>query len=573
MYVQTDRSYQKCATYYCRPCGKEIQFQTQTCKKKVLRHESYKTHVQGLAKLRGTLVQAPSRAGVATAATGTSQACSGILASKHPLQQTITLFVQHGQPRMHYAKGETDPLEDIRFEVLSNDISIRHAKCKGVAGESMTACSECVQACKARTFKVAIAKQAYMIDLTMLTSRCYHSTAQELERFRAALPERDYQDARLALDLAALKNIAKKSLRTALDFQCFISVDTVPCELFADVHKWWTKDGKDLFRTPDAAATAFDLFDISPEAQEELEPPAVGAAKEQQAATEVLHQLQDRAQVIADIAAMERPQDHEAQNEEVMEVVPQQADVESRPEAVAEETADTVVSVVPTNLTNVLQAARVNGGDIFDLDSASASGQTAMLQRVLHMSGFLRSFIRHARAQEGLLSLATLNSKPAPLNSWNEREHMLAAARRAANVSQVRLSRAQAWQSSQERLATDVRPRNSVATDADPGLVPPTHYFPCGKDRFQIVAHLWGGQVCIGLILSAFRGALVRKQGSSETTVRTARPFPDDLPCTSTRMVRISACIFNPTTAEYATSCAELCMQLGTIQSNTVTLC
>ena len=217
--------------------------------KKVLRHESYKTHVQGLAKLRGTLVQAPSRAGVATAATGTSQACSGILASKHPLQQTITLFVQHGQPRMHYAKGETDPLEDIRFEVLSNDISIRHAKCKGVAGESMTACSECVQACKARTFKVAIAKQAYMIDLTMLTSHCYHSTAQELERFRAALPERDYQDARLALDLAALKNIAKKSLRTALDFQCFISVDTVPCELFADLHKWWTKEGKDLFRT------------------------------------------------------------------------------------------------------------------------------------------------------------------------------------------------------------------------------------------------------------------------------------------------------------------------------------
>ena len=49
------------------------------------------------------------------------------------------------------------------------------------------------------------------------------------------------------------------------------------------------------------------LFDISPEAQEELEPPAVGATKEQQAATEVLHQLQDRAQVIADIAAMERP--------------------------------------------------------------------------------------------------------------------------------------------------------------------------------------------------------------------------------------------------------------------------
>ena len=34
---------------------------------------------------------------------------------------------------------------------------------------------------------------------------------------------------RPALDLAALKNIAKKSLRTALDFQCFISVDTVPC--------------------------------------------------------------------------------------------------------------------------------------------------------------------------------------------------------------------------------------------------------------------------------------------------------------------------------------------------------
>ena len=199
-------------------------FKPRLCQKKVLRHESYKTHVQGLAKLRGTLVQAPSRAGAATAATGTSQACSGILASKHPLQQTITLFVQHGQPRMHYAKGETDPLEDIRFEVLSNDISIRHAKCKGVAGESMTACSECVQACKARTFKVAIAKQAYVIDLTMLTSHCYHSTAQELERFRAALPERDYQDARLAgqdLDrYLRIKNNLELCRAVAAKFEC-----------------------------------------------------------------------------------------------------------------------------------------------------------------------------------------------------------------------------------------------------------------------------------------------------------------------------------------------------------------
>ncbi|CAE7364026.1 INVS [Symbiodinium sp. CCMP2592] len=1109
VYVQTDRSYQKSATYYCRPCGKEIQFQTATCKKKILRHEAYKTHIQGLAKLRGTLVQAPSRAGAAIVASDTSQPCSGILASKHALHESITLFVQHGQPRMHYAKGETDPLEAIRFEVLSSDISIRHAKCLGVVGQSMTACSECVQASKAKSFKLAVAKQAYVIDLCMLTHHCYHSTAQELEEFRAALPGRDYQlaglagqdldrylriknnlevcraiaskfectpawrvsdslrrlfelwlhrphrshstdteaeahsslvrgmaaslvagrcrekdlvlaarvaagalradvivqslctsflskmvkglrdvrqkttgeftdyevlseslttlgrheevvnllktfkvnpkklkvlslhndryplpyaclsnkaqirenclraashlrnvrgltmngdgtlqdawdpdqdysildpashdkhslpadrlaklamhvcmqrcdnrswvfdilvvprapaagkactasetlemvadvfqeattaaggvaphglafdggsnnqrllqiflghsDLRLqeslpffkdcviddmlqqlpfwphrflrhdhrilvafngayhyqkryslahlagcrkirhgalfadlsielcsglphsaylvsdaqsdlaaaqrmstpfvgrqwqspgvllhafvgalicscttaspgfsredlclnamsamyllllhraeaarqwpewaernrkslsditvkngvalmhfvvvaclcddteprslqelaiehhfgrlkvlqlsrmpeaalqercssfarpALDMDTLKNIAKKALRTALEFQCFISVDTAPSELYGDFQKWWRKQGMDLFRSPDAAANAFDLFDITPELEEDLEPPAVGDTKEQRAATEVLHQVQDRAQLIADIKAMENPdaqdiQDEAGKEDEEKQVVPQQADKEpheSPPEAVA---------AVPTSLSNVLQAAKVNGGDIFDLDSASAAGQTAMLQRVLHMSGFLRSFIRHARAQEGLLSLSTLNSQPAPLNSWNEREHQLAIARRAANVSQVRLSRAQAWQSSQQRLAVDVRPRNSLATEADPGLSPPTTYFPCGKDRFQIVAHLWGGQVGIGLILTVFRGALVKKPNSSELTVRTARPFPDDLPCASTRMVHIAGCIFNPTTAEYATSCAELCM-------------
>ena len=1156
VYVQTDRSLLKSATYFCRACNKEIQFQTQSCKKKVLRHESYQSHIKGLAKLRGTLLQAPSRAGAVVLGSSGSEPCCGIMASKHPLKESIESFVQHGQPRMQHAPQEKDPLEDIRFEVLSQDIGIRSAKCQGQAG-SMTACGPCVQAAKEKGFKAAVAKMAYTIDLCLLTFHSSCSTAQEFESFKASLKERDYyvsglagqdwdrylkipskldlcravaskleampawrvsaslsrffeqwlkkphrthstdteaeaytslvrdlgaqvlsgkckdtdlqlasrvaagalrsdaiveslvtsflskmhcglQSARQttsafadyealseslgtlgrsqevadllrtfkvnpkklqalsmfnekyplpyaalsnlaglqencrralshlrmagsrphliidettwaaswsqvrhltrgsdgelhdawvggawsltesedysildpasydkdslpqsklaklaihvcvqrpdsrrwlfdicvlprapgvgsahdtlevlarvfeqatisaggvapsgaafdggssnnkvlqaflgqlppallqslpffrecildrslqelpfwphaflrhegrillgfngayhlqkrfslahlagcrkirhggvftelsimlshglphaaylvadaqsdlaaaqrssppflgkswlslgalvhaslgalicaattasigynrhdlahnaitalyllllhrseasrqwldygercrnslsvttlknavalmhftvvcclcsgaepkllqelgieqhfgrlkapfrgspslkdflighrslcarqvkqlnrtpenrirdrtssfdrdALDLPQVKSIAMKALRAALEFQSYISEDCPPSELYADLAKWWKSEGQKLFQAPssDTPDDRFELFDILPEAVEDLGDETAETSKLQVESVEALQMVQDRAQVLADIKALETPEEASSADpqptgnlivDEPMEPVPEASD-----------------EPLPTNLGMVLQAARINGGAIFDMDSAAATGQQAMLERIAHMSGFLRTFIRHARVQEALLSPATLNSQPAALNAWNEKEHMLAVARRAANVSQARLSRAQAWHASQQRLAQDLRPRNGAVTENDPGMIPPECYFPYGTDRFQILVHLLDGKVCLGLVLSAFRGALVRKPGSTETTVRTARPFPDDLPSASTKMLHLATCVFNPSAGEYCTSCAERCLLPGPMPS------
>ena len=90
-------------------------------------------------------------------------------------------------------------------------------------------------------------------------------------------------------------------------------------------------------------------------------------------------------------------------------------------------------------------------------------------------------------------------------------------------------------------------------------MTPPQVYHPAKDDRFQVVAYLTEGVVRVGLITSAFRGAIVKKPGKEKTTVRRARPFPENLPCSSKRLLRIAACIYNKSTAEYHTSVAQKC--------------
>ena len=66
---------------------------------------------------------------------------------------------------------------------------------------------------------------------------------------------------------------------------------------------------------------------------------------------------------------------------------------------------------IPTNLMLVVQALS-DGGAIFDLGEPTASGEQSMLDRLVALAPFMRSFIKHARVQEGILSPATLNNLP-----------------------------------------------------------------------------------------------------------------------------------------------------------------
>ena len=197
IYLATDRSFARSATYFCRPCNREIQFGTQTCKKKVRRHEGNQTHIKGLAKLLGKEAVVPANAGQASSALAGNQACTGCMASKLSLGASITSFVQYGQPRMVYADGEVDPFAEVTFEVLSSDVAVRSKQCKGQCA-GLTACSECVSATKTKALRQAIAKQAYIIDLSLLTFHIYGSSPEHLHEFKAALRDRDYRQMGLA---------------------------------------------------------------------------------------------------------------------------------------------------------------------------------------------------------------------------------------------------------------------------------------------------------------------------------------------------------------------------------------
>ena len=396
-------------------------------------------------------------------------------------------------------------------------------------------------------------------------SLCSRQIRQLQSLSDTAIQDRTSSFDRTPLTLDTVKKLSRQALSSALQFQACISENAVPGELYADLRKWWHGEGQELFRSPPTTAVndLFDMFDITPDMQEQeiVDPEGTETSRQQAEAAAIIEAVHDRAKVLEDIREGEDAEAMEASGDGRENKESKAPEVPINPEMAsdASDASAAASAKIPTNLQTLLVQALAEGGAIFDLSEPAAAGEQSMLDRLVVLSPFMRSFIKHARVQEGILSPATLNNQPARMSSWNEREHILAIARRAANVNQVRLSRAQAWRASQERLARDVRPRNEYATDADPGMTPPEAYFPPKDARFQVVAYLTEGVVRVGLITSAFRGAVAKKRGSDVTTVRTARPFPEDLPCSSTRLLHIAVCIYNKSTAEYRTSVAQRC--------------
>ena len=238
VYLATDKSQLKSATYYCRACCRQISFGTQTCEAKVLRHEQYKTHVEGLRKLRGDAAIQPANAGAQKAdPAGPRRECAGLLASKLVLKDSIETFVQFGQPRLLYNEHETDWLASVSFQVLPQDIAVRSTGCKGFL-EGLSACSACVKAANQRKFKEALAKQVFMIDLCVLSYKCIYCPADELHSFKEELRQRDYQQQNLAgSDLDRLLRI-KDNLEVSRAVAA--RVDTTPAwRVSSSLRKFW----------------------------------------------------------------------------------------------------------------------------------------------------------------------------------------------------------------------------------------------------------------------------------------------------------------------------------------------
>ena len=307
----------------------------------------------------------------------------------------------------------------------------------------------------------------------------------------------------------------------------------------------------------------FDLLDLTPDAAEILEAEPAEGSQRQQASWQMLHAVQDRAQVIEEIADLERGADGAAASAA-------SSDDHSKRPAEADEVpgnpgnlvAEEGCPEIPTTLIHVLKSAIASGGAEFALGESTGLGQAALLKRLVRLGPSIRAFVRNARLQEALLSAATLNGCREPLSPWNRREHELAVARRAVAVNHARLSRAQAWHHAQQALSKSIQPLNSKASASDAGMLAPSGYFPLGvAENPQVVAFAVDGtkaKIDVGVVLSAYRGTVVRKKVN---IVRTARPFPGELPAESTKLLHLAMCVFDAEHNEFTTSVLEPCVQ------------
>ncbi|CAE7249412.1 unnamed protein product [Symbiodinium sp. CCMP2456] len=324
----------------------------------------------------------------------------------------------------------------------------------------------------------------------------------------------------------------RKAFAAALQTQSFISDGRNTTDIYDTLLKFCGPDGESFFGTA-MGESAFDMMDITPETSEWLPREETEHKSQQQVVSmQLLQTVEDRAKVLEEIQLLEASDTSDA-CQPARQPAEQAEDAPQDPELLVELAPESGCPVIPTNLGKLLKAVLAEGGKEFNLDQAT-----------------------------GVLSAAVLNECKGPLNEWNRREHELAVARRAINASQVRLSRAQAWHMAVQKMSKEVQAVNKQVEANDPGIHAPDVYFPAG-DRVQVIAFLLEEHVAVGLVLSAFRGSLVKRpngKGAADVIVKTARPFPDELPSVSTKLVHVAECIYDEKHSEYCTSCASRCL-------------
>ena len=376
-------------------------------------------------------------------------------------------------------------------------------------------------------------------------------SAQDLQKYNSTKD-------REPLSMEALKLLSKKGCASAVQLYSCISDSLSATDAYGMLRQWWSDRGQQFFRSlrPDA----LEDEDLHPDVVELLQGELPNAN------AEILQTLEDRAKI----------------SEEIIEVL----ETENRP---AEASATALVSSClgpgavddPCDADAGLQGRvqEVTGAartlrellrqcqarcPIFDTSEESSKGRKEMLKRAVQLQMPIRDFVRQARLEERLLSATALGIQPASgeLNAWNERQHELALANRAAGASQLKLARATQWYNAQKQFCEETCKNNAKKTHDDPGLKCIHEYRPHrSSSEQQVIAFTTEDEaIAVGVVLSVFRGSIVRKAGASDgaTSIRTSRPFPEPLPSTATKLIHVAYLVYKQSNV-WETSCAEEC--------------
>ena len=227
VYMQTSRSFDKSATYFCKACQREIKIGSQTCKAKLDAHEGCATHQTGLKRLARAavssdpacqmnwpaLLRVPGWSGVPTAVTARTAPHAlrkppGVLGSM-PAAESALLSRSFPSTAWSsalaslctctvYSQHESDPLSNVTFEAEGDCVYVRSDGCEQIVVRGGWACKARTSLCQSKAFRQCVAQKCCLIDTAVYSWKLFHASPVELETFKESLLERDYAQQRLA---------------------------------------------------------------------------------------------------------------------------------------------------------------------------------------------------------------------------------------------------------------------------------------------------------------------------------------------------------------------------------------
>ena len=352
------------------------------------------------------------------------------------------------------------------------------------------------------------------------------------------------------------------------------------------LQRFWRKEGHALFpaanvehveQEDDEDGLMGDEADITPEAQEvsvrEQDEKSAAHPDPQKQQQELLQLVHDRALVSEEVRRIlnnAQGQDGQASNEATASAA--DADGHDARTAPPSHNADDLVPCEPgelgeqpKTLAAIVQQVLLKKDSCFALGEASGSGEYNMLKRMKLAVGPVRQFLRLTRLEEGVLSQSILEQGAADLSGWNQREHDLAAARRAADLSSIRTSRTSAWVAATQKLVDNLR--KDLPGSSDDGLRVVEHLRPYGETPQVLAIKVQGSsgqcKVVLGITMSVHRGSVTKR--GDKIHLKTSYPSPTPLPVQACKKVHVS--VLSPCASQkpenvWLTSCASEIMLL-----------
>ena len=218
----------------------------------------------------------------------------------------------------------------------------------------------------------------------------------------------------------------------------------------------------------------------------------------------------------------------------------------------------------PLTLIDIVQRAMATKKESFDLGDAGGQGDRACLLRAKTLLTPMRQFIRMIRCEESILSQASIEGGVPAGNDWNRREHLLAVARRNAQLSRIRVSRFQMWADAQKKLSAEL----TEIVGGKEGLVPVDTYRPCVSEALPQVLAVRdvSGNPCVALTLCVYRGAVLRSPAKPSQRIRTSKPMPGNLPAAATKLIH--ALKMHEENGEHIASCTGQVLLLQPSESH-----